>query len=166
MTLFKTTNEQRVRCAEIAVAMKAASLPITFVGSWLALAEEHQGVFELGELWLEEHGEEERDDLLAAIQEIIDEAAELPSAPVKKPYLAFDNLDAVATSIMQHKQRIRDIIDRDHGGVSAAAAKIGMPQPSLSRFLASASMPRRTTLYRIAHGLGLPEADIVAEWVR
>jgi hypothetical protein len=27
-------------------------------------------------------------------------------------------------------------------------------------------MPRRTTLYRIARGLGLDESEIVTEWVR
>ena len=166
MTLFKTTDEQRVQRAVIAVEMKAAGLPINFIGAWMELSDHDKGVFELGELWKEESAEGERGELVVAIQELLDEAAELPSRPVEKPRIGFGKLDDVADSIVKHKRRLREVIDRDHGGVSAAAAKIGLPQPSLSRFLSSASMPRRTTLYRIARGLGLDESDIATEWVR
>jgi DNA-binding phage protein len=166
MTLFKTTDEQRVQRAVIAVAMRNAGLPTHFIGGWMELSDHDKGVFELGELWYEESDEDERDELVAAIQELLDEAAELPSRPIEKPRIGFGKLDDVADSIVEHKRRLREMIDRDHGGVSAAAAKIGMPQPSLSRFLSSASMPRRTTLYRIARGLGLDESAIVTEWVR
>ena len=166
MTLFKTTDEQRVQCAVIAVAMKTAGLPTNFIAGWLELADHDKGMFELGELWHEESSEEERDELVVAIQELLDEAAELPNRTVEKPRMSFDQLDEVAEAIIEHKRKLRETIDRDHGGVSAAAAKIGMPQPSLSRFLSSASMPRRSTLYRIARGLGLDEAEIVTEWVR
>jgi DNA-binding phage protein len=63
------------------------------------------------------------------------------------------------------KRRFRDLIDR-HGGVSAVAKKSGIPQPSLSRLLKSASMPRRSTLYKIAVALGVPENEVVMEWTR
>jgi DNA-binding phage protein len=166
VTLFKTTDEQRVQRAVIAVEMKAAGLPTSFIGGWMELSDHDKGAFELGELWVEESDEEERGELEAAIQDLLDEAAELPAEPIEKPRIGFGNLGAVATSILEHKAHLRALIDRDHGGVSAAAAKIGMPQPSLSRFLSSASMPRRTTLYRIAKGLDLDESDIATEWVR
>jgi DNA-binding phage protein len=66
---------------------------------------------------------------------------------------------------MEYKRKLRDLIDR-HGGVTAVAQKAGIPQPSLSRMLASGSTPRRTTLYRIANALGVPESQIVGEWFR
>lgn len=52
-----------------------------------------------------------------------------------------------------HKQRLCDLIDK-HGGVSDVARKTGIPQPSLSRMLNSGSMPRKSTLYKIANALG------------
>lgn len=58
-----------------------------------------------------------------------------------------------------------DLIDR-HGGISAVARKSGIPQPSLSRMLSSASMPRKSTLYEIAVALGVPESEVVMEWTR
>jgi transcriptional regulator with XRE-family HTH domain len=50
--------------------------------------------------------------------------------------------------------------------VSEVARKSGIPQPSLSRILSSGSMPRRSTLYKIANALGLSEKEIVGEWVQ
>jgi transcriptional regulator with XRE-family HTH domain len=42
----------------------------------------------------------------------------------------------------------------------------GIPQPSLSRFFSSGSMPRRTTLLKIAHALKLDAVTIATEWYR
>jgi DNA-binding phage protein len=66
---------------------------------------------------------------------------------------------------MAFKKRLRDLIDRK-GGVSFVAQQSGIPQPSLSRLLNSVSMPRRSTLYKIANALNLPEAEVVTEWSR
>lgn len=77
MTLFKTTDEQRAACPGIAAEMRRASLPDDLVAGWLGLAEVDQGVFELGELWLEEEDDGERGELLAAIRGVVDEAAAL-----------------------------------------------------------------------------------------
>jgi DNA-binding phage protein len=74
-------------------------------------------------------------------------------------------LGDVVQRVMTDKARLRDLIDQ-HGGVSAVAKKSGIPQPSLSRMLSSASIPRRSTLYKIANALDLSEADIVMEWTR
>lgn len=66
---------------------------------------------------------------------------------------------------MAEKAKLRKIIDK-HGGVSAVAQKSGIPQPSLSRMLSSPSIPRRSTLYRIANALGLSETEMAMEWTR
>ncbi|WP_407890448.1 helix-turn-helix domain-containing protein [Scytonema sp. NUACC26] len=42
--------------------------------------------------------------------------------------------------------------------------KTGIPEPSLSRFFNSASMPHRTTLYKIANALKLTESQILSKW--
>jgi DNA-binding phage protein len=84
---------------------------------------------------------------------------------LKKPYIKFDQLGDVASQVVTFKKRLRDLIDRN-GGVSSVAQRSGIPQPSLSRLLNSASMPPRSTLYKIANGLNLPEAEVVTEWSR
>ncbi len=45
-----------------------------------------------------------------------------------------------------------------------AKLKTGIPQPSLNRFFDSASMPHRTTLYRIANALEITESKIISKW--
>ncbi|MBI4821796.1 MAG: helix-turn-helix transcriptional regulator [Deltaproteobacteria bacterium] len=72
---------------------------------------------------------------------------------------------SIPSQVLAHKQKLRDLIDR-HGGVTQVARLCGIPQPSLSRMLNSASMPRRSTLYRIANALKVPESDVVGEWIR
>jgi DNA-binding phage protein len=66
---------------------------------------------------------------------------------------------------MAEKAKLRKLIDQ-HGGVSAVAKLTGIPQPSLSRMLNSGSIPRRSTLYRIANALDLPETEIAMAWSR
>jgi DNA-binding phage protein len=116
-------------------------------------------------LWHGTSDDTERDEIVADIQESIDEYRDAPPAPLKKPYIKFEKLGDVAEQVMVKKAKLRDIIDR-HGGVSAVAQKTGIPQPSLSRMLNSPSMPRKSTLYRIANALNLPETEIVSEWSR
>jgi len=162
---YRTTPEQVLKLARIVVEMQNAGLANEFIAGCHELARVDQGVFELMELWSEAGPGEERDDTEADLQDLIDEAEDLPARPQTKPYVKFGELDDVARQVMAHKQRLRDLIDR-HGGVTAVARRIGMPQPSLSRLLNSASMPRRSTLFRIATGLDVPEAEIVGEWVQ
>jgi len=66
---------------------------------------------------------------------------------------------------MFHKTRLRAEVDRQ-GGISELARKTGIPQSSLSRFFLSEAMPRRTTLFRIAKALNLPETAIGFKWMR
>lgn len=166
MSLFVSTPEQKIKAAKYAVEMDAAGLPNDFVANVLTLAQEDEGVFELLELWVEAREQpEERAKLVASLSEIIDEQAELPPAVIQKPRIDFKNLPDVAKQVAAHKQRLRDLIDKN-GGIVAVARRAGIPQPSLSRMLNSASMPRRTTLYRIARALDVDESLVVGEWLR
>jgi DNA-binding phage protein len=166
MSLFQTTPEEQVQISVIAAAMNSVALPAVFIAGICELAKNDQGVFELMALWRDTAEDaEERAAIEADLQDHLDEAREAPALPVKKPNIPFDDLGNVGSHIEEHKKRLRDIIDR-HGGVSAVARKCGMPQPSLSRMLTSTSMPRRTTLYRIANALGISEHEIVGEWIR
>lgn len=165
MIPFKTTPKQVMKLASIMVEMKEAGLAQNFIVEASELARNDQGVFDLMALWHGTKDDSEKDEIVADIQESLDDYRDAPPAPLKKPYIKFEKLGDVAQEVMAKKAKLRDIIDR-HGGVSAVAQKTGIPQPSLSRMLNSPSMPRRSTLYRIANALNLPEADIVSEWSR
>lgn len=71
--LFQTTVKQRVLCAAITIEMADAGLSLSFIEAWRSLAENDAGVFGLGELWSEEDSEDERSELVTAIQNILDE---------------------------------------------------------------------------------------------
>lgn len=165
MTVFRTTPEERIEAARYAVELTESGLPARFADAVLQLANTDQGVFDLLALWAECKEPEERDQIVAELQEVIDEESELVAGPVQKPKIPFEDLEGVTESIAEFKKKLRDLIDQN-GGVTEVARRSGIPQPSLSRMLSSVSMPRRTTLYRIANALNLPESAIVTEWVR
>lgn len=165
MIPFKTTPDQVMKLASIMVEMQNAGLDQQLIVDASELARTDQGVYDLMALWRDTSDAAERDEIVADLQESIDDYQEAPPTPLKKPYIAYDQLGDVAQKVMAEKARLRQIIDK-HGGVSAVAQKCGIPQPSLSRMLNSPSIPRRSTLYKIANALDLPETEIVAEWSR
>lgn len=74
-------------------------------------------------------------------------------------------INQVIDDVVSFKARLRAEVDRQ-GGINELARRTGIPQPSLSRFFTSSSMPRRTTLYKIAKALNLPESSIGFKWMR
>ncbi len=164
MSTFKTSPEQQLKVYGIATAMKTAGLDANFITNCVKLAFEYEGAHDLMQLWAEASNQEEKDEVIADLQDEIDTHQELPKKPTKKPYVKFDDLDAIAKNIEGYKRNLRKLVDR-HGGIVELAKKTGIPQPSLSRFFNSNSMPRRTTIYKIAEALGLSEKDIITDWV-
>ena len=164
MNAFKTSPEQHLEVYGIATAMKTAGLGASFITDCVKLALEYEGAHDLIALWAEAESPNEKNDIIADLQDEIDTHQELPKKPAKKPYVRFDDLDAIAKNIEGFKKNLRRLVDR-HGGIVELAKKTGIPQPSLSRFFSSQSMPRRTTLYKIADALGLSENEIITDWV-
>jgi hypothetical protein len=169
MTPFTTTDKQKLELYGIASQMLAAGLPASFIVAAVRRAEEYEGSFDLLMLWRdvgrEPDGEEEREQIVADIQELIDEHEESPPAPRERPYVQFDDLKSVADRVTAFKAELRKKVDA-WGGITKLARETDIPQPSLSRFFGSASMPRRTTLYKIAKALDLAENDIATDWLR
>lgn len=166
MIPFKTSPEEVLALASIMVEMKNAGLDHEFIVKASELARTDQGIYDLMALWMDAPGAPaERDEIIADLQESMDDYAEAPQEPLRKPYIKFDQLDDVARRVMAEKAKLRQLIDK-HGGVSAVAQKSGIPQPSLSRMLSSPSIPRRSTLYKIANALDLSETEIAMEWTR
>lgn len=164
MSIFVTSDDQKVRVYEIATQMKKLGLSSHFISLCVEQALDYEGTHDLMVLWAEAQNEVERNEVIADIQDEIDARSEAPKKPVKKPYVKFDDLEAIAANVVKFKKALRKVVDK-HGGIAKLAEKSGIPQPSLSRFFNSASMPRRATLYKIAEALNLNEKEIINEWV-
>ncbi len=167
MNAVHTSAAQFLRIAGILADMKAAGLPEGFLDQLATFARESEPLVEMMEVWAGGETGDDRDDTVVHLQAMIHELEDAISGAIGSgPKIPFDTLQGrVLPSVQQHKQRLRDLIDR-HGGVSAVARKAGIPQPSLSRMLNDGSRPRRATLYKIAEALDVDESEIVGEYTR
>ncbi len=145
--------------------MRRASFESAFIYSLMENCQRYEGIRDLMEMWFDETNPKERDKIVADLQESLHDIMDAPQKPEERPYLRFDELDEVRRDVLEFKKQLRQEVDR-HGGVSELARKTGIPQPSLSRFFSSGSMPRRTTLYKIAKALNLPESAVGFKWTR
>ena len=91
MSIYKTSDSQKIRVYAIATEMSNAGLSASFVAGAVELALIYEGVYDLMELWSEEDDANELEQIIADIQEEIEEYAEMPKKPVKKPYISFQN---------------------------------------------------------------------------
>jgi len=71
--LFKTTPKQAMKLASIMVKMDAAGLDRNFIVTASKLARTDQGVYDLMALWHTTKDDSERDEVVADIQESLDD---------------------------------------------------------------------------------------------
>jgi DNA-binding phage protein len=148
---------------EIAGAMKKSGLSADFIAAAVNTATEFEGVYDLMKLWINETDKKERDEIVADIQDMIDDCAQQEKE--EGPYIRFNDLEAVAKDIRAFKDSLLVEVDKA-GGVKHLSELSGIPQPSLSRFFNSSSMPQRTTLLKIAKALKLDAVKIGTQWAR
>jgi DNA-binding phage protein len=163
MSTYRTTNKQKVRVYQIATLMKSEGLSDSFIAHAVKLAEYYEGAYDLFELWESEDDKDEKDKIISDLQEEIDEFQEQPREAVKKPYITYNDLEVIAKDVLSFKAHLKTLVDA-WGGISKLSKETGIPQPSLSRFFTSSSMPRRTTLYKIANVLNISEKEIISDW--
>ena len=159
-THFQADNPRNeLHVLDILNEMRRIGIESTFISQLMENCQRYEGIRDLMEMWFEETDAKERDKIIADLQESLDDIIDAPQKPEERPYLRFDDLEEVKQDVLGFKKRLREEVDRQ-GGISELARKTGIPQSSLSRFFTSASMPRRTTLYKIAKALNLPESAI------
>jgi DNA-binding phage protein len=163
MIPFETTAEQKIILYEIATHMRQESLGAVFIADAVEMAEEYQGTFELMQMWSQTEDKKEREEIVADIQDEIDDWKELPSEAQVKPKVPFDDQDRIIKDVVDFKKKLRKHVDK-FGGVNKVAKETGIPQPSLSKFFNSASRPRRSYVYKIANAIGLTDPDIAFDW--
>lgn len=153
----------KVEVVEIGHLMNQAGLPNEFVAAAVQTAFEFEGVYDLLKMWADETDQYERDETISDIQELIEDCQQVEK--VEGAYVRFDDLDGIAKNIRAFKDNLRAIVDQK-GGIKNLSDLTGIPQPSLSRFFNSATVPRRTTLNKIARALKLNQVQIATEWSR
>lgn len=156
-------NQKLEVAYDIGVKMSQAGLPAPFVRNAIELALDLEGAFDLLELWRDEDDLSERDEIIADLQDLIDDVSQHRRKTAV--YVRFDDLEDIARDVRAFKDSLlREVQAR--GGITKLAGATGMPQPSLSRFFNSASMPRRGTLLKIAEALDLDAVKVATEWTR
>jgi len=163
MKARKITPDLKVELIEIGHGMNEAKLPHKFIAAAVETAFKFEGVYNLMKMWVEEDDKKERDEIVADIQDLIDDCSQ--KEKVEGVYVRFDDLERIAKNVREFKDNLRLLVDK-HGGIKKLAELTEIPQPSLSRFFGSATMPRRVTLLKIAKALGLSQVEIATEWSR
>lgn len=163
--IHSDSSDNKLHVLDILNEMRRCGLENAFICSLMENCQRYEGIRELMEMWFDEVDSQERGKIITDLQDSLDDIANAPHSPEERPYLRFDDIDEVKNDITEFKRSLRIEVDRQ-GGISELARKTGIPQPSLSRFFSSSSMPRRTTLYKIAKALNLPESAIGIKWTR
>lgn len=162
-TLSSEEIAKRMRLFKIATEMQSAGLSGKFIVDAFQLASQSEAIFNLMTFWEEESDKNERDEIIADIQDLLDDS--LQTGIVRAEYIRFNDLDAVAKNIRAFKDSLLgEVVQR--GGISRLSELTGIPQPSLSRFFNTNTMPRRATLLRIAKALNLDEVKIDTMWIK
>ncbi len=168
VVLKQDNFKQIIPLAHIAEKMLLEGLSQEFVFSLFPLAFHFEGVYGLMVMWSEEDDQELKNEIIADLQEEIDEeqGSEIvfPKHLEKEDYLHFDNLEEIAKDVMEFKKHLKIEIER-LGGISQLSKETGIPQSSLSRLLNSPSLPRRSTLAKIAKAMNLKESPLLSKWI-
>jgi DNA-binding phage protein len=158
-----THSDLEIELYDIAIQMKKSGLSSDFITAAVKVASEFEGVYDLMKMWEEENEPKEREEIIADIQDMIDDCT--LSGKTEVPYIRFDDLDAIAKNVRAFKDSLRLIIE-NNGGLNKLSELTGIPQPSLSRFFSTVSMPKRVTLLKIAKALNLSAVEVATEWSR
>lgn len=154
-------SSEQLKLFYIAINMKKSELSDEFIVSAVQVALEFEGVADLMNLWAAEDDGKERDQIVADIQDMIDACSQKEKQ--EEIYIKFNDLDAIAKNIRAFKDSLYQIV-MDHGGINKLSELTGIPQPSLSRFFNSNTMPRRSTVLKISKALNLDKIKVDILW--
>ncbi len=146
------TSDFKVEMIEIGHKMNKKGLPKEFIASAVETAFEYEGVYELMHLWNQEKNKFEKNEIIADIQELIKDCKHFEKS--KLDTIQMDDLEKIGQNIRDFKNSLRLQVEKA-GGILELYKKTGIPQPSLSRFFNSTSIPHRMTLLKISKALNI-----------
>jgi DNA-binding phage protein len=152
---------KQIKLFFIATKMKKSGLSDFFIVNAVRVALEFKGVSDLMSIWAEEKDANEKEEVIADIQDMID-ACERKDKQ-EEMYIKFNDLDAISKNIRAFKDTLLQKVMKQ-GGISKLSGLTGIPQSSLSRFFNSDAMPRRSTVLAIAKALELDGLELDMKW--
>src|SRR5579863_2324271 len=108
-------SSKQVELFSIAVKMKKTGLSDSFIVSAVETALEFEGVSDLMHFWAEEKNKKEQDEIIADIQEMIEDC--MPKEKTEEIYIKFNDLDAIAKNIRAFKDTLLQKV-MESGGIS------------------------------------------------
>jgi len=85
MSIYTTSDEQKVRVYEIAESMKTHKLSDIFISDIVDMALYYEGTYDLMELWESEKDGEEKNQIIATLRKEIEEYKKDPKTPTLLP---------------------------------------------------------------------------------
>ena len=73
MSPYQTNTQQKIRLFQISALMSHEGLSNNFISNAVEIGLEHEGMYELFELWFNERDPEERQNIIDGIQSEIDD---------------------------------------------------------------------------------------------
>jgi len=113
--------------------MRRVGLESAFICQLMEFCQRYEGLQDLMEMWYEEESDVEREEILADLQESLDEILSAPKESEERPYFQYEDLKMIQDDVQEFKSKLREEADRQ-GEISELVRKTGIPQPSLSRF--------------------------------
>lgn len=153
--------ERQFKLFKIADEMSSAGLPKEFIVLATKKAFVFDGIADLLFLWSNENNENERQEIVADIQEVLEDC--LQHEKVEYPHVKLNDLESIVKDIRGFKDSLLLYVN-EKSSIGELSKKTGIPQPSLSRFFSSPAMPRRSTLLKIAKALHLDAIKISTRW--
>ena len=142
--------------------MLALGLPKRFAITAMAEAVRYEGLRQLLKMWHEEQDQGVRDEVVADIAELLEDLK--IQGVVTSPTLRPRDVAPLVADIRAFKDALRRLVD-EKGGISWLADRSKIPQPSLSRFFNSPSLPQRGTLLKLREALAPDGSPLIAGWL-
>jgi DNA-binding phage protein len=157
----KIKDEEKEKYLEIILKMKECGFSSVFIFDAFTSALENEGILDLIKLWNNETDESEQNEIIADIQDLINDC-KIDQKIIS--HINLNDLDTISNNIRQFKDILLEVVN-ENGGLKSLSEKTGIPQASLSRFFNTESMPQRATLLKIQKALGIKRIDLDPAWV-
>lgn len=156
LTINEIENNKKIDTIQVLKKMIEERLPDIFIFDALRYSIQYEGIYELIQMWYQESNIDEKNEIIADIQDLIDDCQVTEKKVIS---IDFNDLDEINKNLREFKNALLLLIDKK-GGLKVLSEKTGIPQPSLSRLFNSSSVPQRTTLLKIKTFLGVDKIEI------